>query len=91
MLSCIYTDQIADRGERLELLVDKTEDLSANVSCFFMSLHKMIREKFSVCPFVSLSVCTSVKTLTLPVTLDLCMVLYSVLGTYSLDGGKAFL
>lgn len=25
-------DQIADRGERLELLVDKTDDLSANVS-----------------------------------------------------------
>ena len=25
------SDQIADRGEKLELLVDKTEDLSANV------------------------------------------------------------
>ena len=29
---CVFTDQIADRGERLELLVDKTEDLSTNVS-----------------------------------------------------------
>ena len=28
----IFSDQIADRGEKLELLVDKTEDLSANVS-----------------------------------------------------------
>lgn len=27
-----FSDQIADRGERLELLVDKTEDLQANVS-----------------------------------------------------------
>ena len=26
-----FSDQIADRGEKLELLVDKTEDLSANV------------------------------------------------------------
>lgn len=29
----MFSDQIADRGERLELLVDKTEDLQANVSC----------------------------------------------------------
>lgn len=26
-----FSDQIAERGERLELLVDKTEDLSAHV------------------------------------------------------------
>ena len=29
---CPCADQIAERGERLELLVDKTEDLSAHVS-----------------------------------------------------------
>ena len=27
-----FSDNIASRGERLELLVDKTDDLSANVS-----------------------------------------------------------
>ena len=27
-----YLDNLATRGERLELLVDKTEDLEANVS-----------------------------------------------------------
>ena len=30
--TCPCADQIAERGERLELLVDKTEDLSAHVS-----------------------------------------------------------
>lgn len=29
---CLFSDQIADRGERLELLVDKAQDLSVNVS-----------------------------------------------------------
>lgn len=34
-INFIISDQIADRGERLELLVDKTEDLSSNVSSAF--------------------------------------------------------
>lgn len=36
-------DQIADRGERLELLVDKTEDLSANAVTFKKSSRNLAR------------------------------------------------
>ena len=31
----LILDNIADRGEKLELLVDKTEELNANVSLLF--------------------------------------------------------
>lgn len=35
MLSLLFTDSLRDRGERLELLVNKTEILSNNVSILF--------------------------------------------------------
>ncbi|XP_053399816.1 vesicle-associated membrane protein 7-like [Mercenaria mercenaria] len=39
----IISDQIADRGERLELLVDKTEDLSANAVTFKKTSRNLAR------------------------------------------------
>ena len=37
-----FSDQIADRGERLELLVDKAQDLSVNVSVNIFFLYILI-------------------------------------------------
>ena len=33
----VITASVADRGEKLELLIDKTEDLSSNVSYYSRS------------------------------------------------------
>ena len=39
---CASVDVIASRGERLELLVDKTEDLSNSVCmCWFLRIHSI--------------------------------------------------
>ncbi len=35
---CVVVDTLATRGEKLELLIDKTEDLSANVSTVTLTL-----------------------------------------------------
>ena len=35
----VFTASVADRGEKLELLIDKTEDLSSNVS--YYKIHQL--------------------------------------------------
>ena len=57
------SDQIADRGEKLELLVDKTEDLSANVRllspahliCFMVYSGSVVECLTRDCEFAGLS------------------------------------